>query len=570
LLKKKLSRMIQSAVGKAIASGSLKIDKLPSLTIEVPKNREHGDLCSSVSFNLAKQTGRQPEEIAGVILDCLETGDGGSVKFIKKKEIAGRGFLNFFIDESYLRQNLLEIVSEGGGYGSSDSGKGKKIQVEFASVGPTGPIHIGHARGAVVGDALGNILKKSGYETVKEYYVNDVGTQIDILGKSLKARYCELCGLAPAIVENGYEGEYLKDIAGRLKEKHGSGCLEKPPDFFSGFAVEQILECIKKDLSDFGVVFDSWVTESSLYSTGKVAKAIDTLKEKGFTSLKDGALWFNLRQDKGAEEGQEDRENVLVRSTGTPTYFASDIAYHSDKYNRNFDAIIDIWGQDHHGHVQRVRNAVSALGYDPSKLEIILYQLVSLSRKGSPVRMSTRRGEFITLREVMEEVGSETIRFFFLMRKSSSHLNFDLELAKEQSMESPVYYVQYAHARICSIFNEASNKELQIAKCPKGIHSDKLQNANLELLKDDIEIQIMKRLAFFPDEIAEMAVSREPHGLTVYAQEIAGLFHRFYTDHRVISDDRDLTLARLTLVKAIQTVLAGSFGLMGISPKEKM
>lgn len=565
MIKEKLSQMIMAAIKSAVSSGMLKIEHIPPLTVEVPRNRKYGDLSSSISFLLSKEAGKPALDISKILLEVLKQdiqGKSGKSCPVKKIEVAGGGFLNFFLNEEYLRQNLCNIITLGTKYGSLNIGKGKKIQVEFASVGPTGPIHIGHARGAVIGDVLSGILKKAGFKVEKEYYINDVGTQIEILGRSLRAKYSELCGHTPEVVENGYEGEYLLDIARILKEKSGSKCLDKDIEFFSSFAVKEILKDIKKDLKDFGVDFDSWVAESSLHRSGEVKKVIELLKKRGWTTLRDGALWFGAPSEEGSETAYE-KDNVLIRSNGAPTYFASDIAYHCNKYQRKFDIMIDIWGQDHHGHVQRVKNALKALGYDPEKLEIILYQLVSLSRGGIPVRMSTRKGEFVTLREVMEEVGKEAIRFFFLMRKASSHLNFDLELAKQQSLENPVYYVQYAHARICSIFREAEKKELKI-------ESSELKVADLSLLKEEIEIEIMKKLAFFPDEIAEMVLTREPHGLTVYSQELAALFHKFYTDHRVISEDRNLTLARLILVKAVQVVLANSIQLMGIVPKEKM
>lgn len=558
LIKERLNRMIKEAADEMVSSGRLKIEKLPALMVDVPKNREHGDLYTSAPFSLAKASGKSPQEISRAMLDILE-GTCGDPGFIKKIEPAGNGFLNFFISSEYLRANMIRIIEEAGDYGRSDQGKGKKVQIEFASVGPTGPIHIGHARGAVVGDVLTNILERTGCKVEREYYINDVGTQIDILGKSLKARYRELYGLDSEFPPNGYEGSYLVDMAVRLKEEFGKDAADRDIKFFSGLAVRETMKVIKRDLAEFGVKFDSWVSEEGLHLDGTVADVVEKLKDSGCTLSRDGALWFK------APEGDEeiDKENVIIRSSGTPTYFASDIAYHRKKYERDLDLLIDIWGQDHHGHVKRLKDAVSALGYDKDKLKIILYQLVSLSRNGQPLRMSTRKGEFITLREVMDEVGADSIRFFFLMRKASSHLDFDLELAKQQSVENPVYYVQYAHARICSIFREADKKKVEFDVSGIGLE-------DLELLQDDTELEIMKKLAFFPDCVAEMALMCEPHGLTMYSRELAALFHKFYTDHRIIGDDGRLARARLALISAIKIVLSNSLVLMGIKPKDRM
>jgi arginyl-tRNA synthetase len=546
MLKEELRKTIKESLKRAAASGELKLKEFPSrIVIDKPRDKMHGDFTFSLAFTLSGELKKSPREIADIIYKYLKI----KPDFIDRVEIAGGGFLNFFVNKAYLHRLLIEIIRQGNKFGRSKIGGNKKIQVEFASVGPTGPVHIGHSRGAVIGDVLSNVLKEAGYRVTKEYYVNDVGTQIDILGKSLMNSYKEILGEKPGILENGYKGQYISDIAATLKDECGTDCLSKDLGFFSSFAVHKILSGIKKDFEDFGVRFDNWINESGLYSSGEVKKTIELLKKRGDTSLRDGALWF--------------ADDVIVRSNGVPTYFASDIAYHCNKYKRGFYKIIDIWGQDHHGHVRRVKNAVEFMGYDPENLEIILYQLVSLSRGGEPVKMSTRQGEFITLREVMEEVGRDAIRFFFLMRKSSSHLNFDLELAKSQSLENPVYYVQYAHARICSIFREAAKKKLKVK-------SPKVKAQDLLILKEETETDVIKKLISFPDEISEMAFAREPQGLTVYLQELAALFHRFYTDNRVISNDVDLTSARLVLVTAIQIVLAKGLRLMGIEPRERM
>ena len=573
MIKEKLARIIKESLKEAASAGELPLDDFfSSVVIEKPKEKNHGDLCISLAFSLAAKAKKTPQEIAGVIYKYLKP----EADFIDKVEIAGGGFLNFFISKAYLCKSLIEIIKDGSKFGRSNVGRGKKVQVEFASVGPTGPVHIGHSRGAVIGDVLANILEEVGYNTTREYYINDVGTQIEILGKSLAARYKEILNKRPEILEGGYEGQYISDLAVKLKEKYGENCLSKDVGFFSSFAVHEILGGIKKDLEDFGVKFDKWTRESELYRRGEVKSTIELLKKSGFTFLQDGALWFTVSKDEN-ENSMADKDNVLIRSTGIPTYFASDIAYHRDKYKRKFHCIIDIWGQDHHGHVSRVKNALKTIGCDVGKLEVILYQLVSLSRRGEPVKMSTRKGEFITLREVMDEVGRDSIRFFFLMRKSSSHLNFDLELAKTQSLENPVYYVQYAHARISSIFREAKKKGIkyQVSHLRQDFGGQvggqaSIKYQDLEVLNDEVEIDIIKKLAFFPDEIIETALTREPQGLTVYLRELAALFHKFYTDHRVISDNLSLTMARLILVNSVQIVLAKGLKIMGIDSKERM
>lgn len=570
MIKEKLEKIIKNALKEAESTGDLKFDEPLQILIERPREKVHGDISTSVAFSLSEKIKKSPQEIADIICKHLKPQAG----FIEKIEIAGGGFINFFINRKYLCKSIIEIIKKGNKFGCSNIGGGRKIHVEFASVGPTGPIHIGHARGAVFGDVLANILKEVGYKVTREYYINDVGTQIEILGKSLMVHYMEMCGVKTEAPVDGYEGQYILDLAAKIKKKYKENWISKDVSFFSSFAVREILTGIKKDLKDFGVIFDNWVSERELYRKGEVKNTIEILKKKGYTILEDGALWFSFQGLN--KDTDRDKDNVLIRSTGIPTYFASDIAYHRNKYRRGFDEIIDIWGQDHHGHVSRLKNAVEAIGYNSQRLEIILYQLVSLSRSGTPIKMSTRKGEFITLREVMNEVGKDSIRFFFLMRKSSSHLNFDLDLAKAQSLENPVYYVQYAHARICSIFREAE-KKLKIKSLKSRLKYEippfkksALKIENLELLKEEVEVDLIKKLVSFPDEIAQMARIREPQGLTVYLQEIATLFHRFYTDYRVISDNLNLTNARLALIKAIQIILAKGLRLLGIEPNKRM
>jgi len=559
MIKQELSGLVDQSLLKVKRTGQLFFENMPCVIIERTKDKTFGDFSTSLPLNLAQVLKKNPVEIAGIIKNNLKI----DKNIIEKVEIAGPGYLNFFISRTYLYNLLSRIVSRKEKFSNCKIGRNKRVQVEFASVGPTGPAHIGHARGAVLGDVLANIFRELGFKVKKEYYVNDFGNQIDILGRSLKVRCKEV--LDPSlvteedrkIIENGYEGNYLLGIAKKLVKECGSKCLSENVSFFSSFAVKENLSSIKKDLEDFGVNFDSWTKETDLYKKKKVDHAIKALKKSGNTAVHDGALWFSL-----AEQNQEDKDNVLIRQNGMPTYFASDIAYHADKFEKKFDIMIDIWGQDHHGHVQRVKNALKVLGYDPCRLEVILYQLVNLTRNSQPIKMSTRKGEFVTLREVMDEVGKDSIRFFFLMRKASSHLNFDLELAKSQSMENPVYYVQYAHARICSIFSEA---EKQLKR--KDFRASK---EDIAFLKEDAEMELLKKLAYFQDVLFEIVCSKEPQSLTVYLQDLASLFHKFYCECKVINENPHLTSARLLLVRSVQIAISKGLMLLGVDPKERM
>jgi arginyl-tRNA synthetase len=446
-------------------------------------------------------------------------------------------------------------------FGQVDVGRGQMAQVEFVSANPTGPLHVGHGRGAAVGDICARILSFAGWDVEREYYINDAGLQMELLGRSTQARYFEICDLAEKapLPEDGYKGEYIYDLARDVLSAEGRRFLEVPPEeslpFFSAFAGDFILEGIKKDLSDFGVSFDVWFSERSLYDGIRVPGMLETLKKNGFAFDAEGATWFK------ATAFSDDKDRVLIRSNGAPTYFASDIAYHKDKYDRGFDMVIDIWGADHHGYIPRMKAAVQALGRQEDDLQILLIQFVNLLRGGQQVSMSTRSGEFVTLREVMDEVGVNATRYFFAMRRSDSHLDFDLDLAKSASTDNPVFYVQYAHARIHSIFREALSR---------GISVPVSSGVDLSLLRETEEIALIKRLSAFPEEVEKAAVDLAPHRIVYYAYDLAGDFHSFYNAHRVLGVEPGVESARLLLSEAARIVLANALSLLGISAPEQM
>lgn len=539
---------IKKSIEKALKK--IKVKKYPEILLERPKEREHGDFSTNISFSLAKELKKSPQEIAKRLVTDIRPDS----KVIERVEEA-KGFINFFLTEELLFENLVEISRKEQDYGRSKMGKGERIQIEMVSVNPTGPLHVGHSRGAAFADTLANILEASDYQVEREYYINDIGTQMENLGKSLRARYLELLGEEVAFPEHGYQGEYLVEIARRLKDREGDKHREEKIEFFTQYAYSDIIESIKKDLEDFRIRIDSWKRESDLYKEGKVKEILKNLKKKGYLYEKEGALWFSSSQF------GDEKDRVIRKKDGSLTYLASDIAYHEDKFKRRFDHLINIWGADHHGYVERLQAAINALGHPKKSLDIVLYQLVKLSRSGKPVAMSTRRGEFITLREVMDEVGRDVARFSFCMRSSYSHLDFDLELAKKESPENPVYYVEYAHARISSIFKKA--KEGKIEK-------RKIQGIDLKLLHTPEEKSILKLLALFPDIITSCARSYQVHSLPNYLRELASEFHTFYNRHRVLSEDAELTQARLALVEGVRIVLRNGLRLLGIEAPQRM
>lgn len=543
-IREKIIESLQEALKK------IKVKKYSKILLERPKEREHGDFSTNVAFFLVKELKKSPQEIAKRLVEDIRP----DPKIIKKVEET-KGFINFFLTEELLFENLVQVLKKERDYGRSKIGKDKRIQIEMVSVNPTGPLHIGHGRGAAFADTLANILEASGYQVEREYYINDIGTQMENLGKSLRTRYLELLGEKVEFPEYGYQGEYLGEIARRLKDREGDRRRKEKIDFFTQYAYLDIIESIKKDLEDFRIRIDSWRRESDLRKKGKVTEVIKDLEEKGYLYEKEGALWF-----RSSQFGDE-KDRVIRKKDGSLTYLASDVAYHEDKFKRGFNHLINIWGADHHGYVERIQAAVSALGYPKENLDIILYQLVNLTRSGKPVAMSTRRGEFITLREVMDEVGRDVLRFFFCMRSSYSHLDFDLELAKRESPENPVYYVEYAHARISSIFKKA--KEGKVKR-------KKVQEIDLKLLHTPEEKSILKLLVLFPDIVSSCARSYEVHSIPNYLVELASEFHSFYNKHRVLGEDEKLTQARLVLVEGVRIVLRNGLKLLGIEAPEKM
>jgi len=548
-----LKSIVLEAIKRAIERGKLPpVDPLPSIVLEYPPEERWGDYATSVAMPLAQKVGVPPRQVAEAIAEEI----GGGV--IKGVEVAGAGFINLTLEDRVWFEALKEANLRGEKYGRRELGKGKRVLIEFLSANPTGPLHIGHGRIAAIGDILANVLEAAGYEVEREYYINDVGAQMEALGRSVYARYMELWGKEVPFPEDGYQGEYIREIAMMLKEEEGERYLRIPEEEaveeLKERAKEIILEGIKGDLEAFRVRFDHWVREASLYEGGLVEEALDALREKGLLYEADGALWF-----RSTLFGDE-KDRVVIRANGTTTYFTSDISYHREKFRRGYDLLVDIWGADHHGYVPRVQAALRALGFEEGKLKIILVQLVNLMRGGKRISMSTRAGEFTTLREVMEEVGVDACRYFFMLRRADSPVDFDLELAKRQSAENPVYYVQYAHARISSIFRKAAERGIPL---PEG-------EVNLGPLKLPEERGLAKRIGLFPDLIEEMALSFEPHRLIPYLQDMVSLFHSYYNKHRVLTEDGDLTAARLYLVRAIRVVVRNSLSLLGIEAPEEM
>jgi arginyl-tRNA synthetase len=553
MVRDEIARAIETAARAAQAAGELPPVALPEVTVERPQRVEYGDYATSLPLRLARAAGMKPLEIAGVVQRHLPALDA-----VGEVTVAPPGFVNFRLRPEWLARQVEEIRSAGETFADHDIAQGQSLQVEFVSANPTGPIHVGNGRGAVLGSTLANVLGAAGYRVEKEYYVNDAGTQIDAFARTLYARYQQLFGRDVALPEDGYPGEYMVDLARAIKEQHGDAFLGGPgdpvPPELAELGIHHMVTSIRSDLEALGVHYDVWFSEKDLYRPGGLyEQTMALLREKGYVVEKEGAVWFT-----SAGLG-EDRDNVLVRSSGDPTYFASDIAYHYDKFIvRGFDRVIDIWGADHQGHVGRVKTAVEAIGVDPDRLDILLYQLVTLRRGKEVVRLSKRGGEIITLREVVEEVGADACRFFFLSRSHDSQMDFDLELAKQQSNENPVYYVQYAHARIAGILNHAAERGVDYA------------DGDVSLLGHPAELALIRKMLQLPELIESVAKALEPHHLPHYAMDLATEFHQFYTECRVVSDDEALTKARLKLVEAARITLARTLHLMGMTAPERM
>ncbi len=553
-MKEQIAALLKNTLHELIAVGAIPEYDLETISVSIPSRREFGDFSTNVAMVMASQAKKKPRDIAQTIQERMaRLGD-----VFERVDIAGPGFINFTVSPLMWVRVLSTILEEKDRFGTSGFGRGKNVQVEFVSANPTGPLHVGHGRGAAVGDTLARILKAAGFEVESEYYINDVGNQMNILGLSVLSRYREIFGKGSSFPENGYKGDYIGDIAQRLSEIHGDALLaiEESESIAAcrSFASEFILDGIKEDLALFNVHFDQWFSEATLYRDHKVEHTLDFLKERDLSYEAEGALWFRT-----TGFGDE-KDRVLRKQDGSLTYFAPDIAYHQDKLERGFQQIIDVWGADHHGYVPRMKAAIEALGADRDSFHALLIQLVSLVREGQPVSMSTRSGEFVTLREIIDEVGKDVCRYFFMMRRSDAQLVFDLDLAKKKSEENPVYYIQYAHARICSILKNAAEQ---------GFAPD-LSQLEEDALTTGDDLDLIKLIAGYPDVVVSSAADLEPHRISFYLLELATAFHRFYNRNRVISDNGRVTMARLILVVAVKQVLANALALMGIEAPESM
>jgi arginyl-tRNA synthetase len=553
--KDQIVTLIEEALQIAIAEEKLPGVEVGRIELDRPKRREHGDWATNVALVVAPRAGRKPREVAEIIVAGLPE----APDVISRVEIAGPGFINFHLADHFVRNVLFEIRDKGFTFGSTDAGASRKVQVEFVSANPVGPLHVGHGRWAALGDAICSVMSHAGYDIEREYYVNDYGTQVDNFGKSISARYMELLGLSEEFPENGYKGQYVIDIATTIVDEHGDeyACLgdEERSKLFAEREYPRMVDAIREVLERMGVTFDVWFSERGLYAKGEVEDAIGALKRDGRAYDEKGALW--LRTTEFADE----KDRVLVRSNGEPTYFASDIAYHRDKMLRGFDLVIDIWGADHHGYVPRMKAAMDAMGFGAEHLEVILGQLVKLFRAGEPVTMSKRTGEIVTLDELLDEVGVDAARYFFLQRSADSPLDFDIELAKRESPENPVFYVQYAHARICSILRYAAEEGTDMSE-PSADDVDSLVTTS--------EMDLLRKLAELEEMVEFCAERRAPHRLTGYAEELAGAFHAFYRDCRVVTEDESLTRARIFAVQGVRQVLEIVLGLLGVSAPERM
>jgi len=526
-----------------------------SFKVEAPPREELGDYATNAALVAAGRLGRPPREVAQELAERLSA----RTDLFSRVEVAGPGFVNFWVAPAYWQSVVARVLSEGKDYGRVEIGAGRRVQVEFVSANPTGPLHIGHGRGAAVGDTLARLLSFAGFEVVREYYINDRGRQMDILGRSVWLRARELSGEKIAFPEDHYRGEYIKDLARRLLEREPD-LLDRPEEealaLCREFALREILNEIKRDLEDFGVTYDVWYSERELYEKGEVEEALSALSAAGHLYEKDGALWFR------ASAFGDEKDRVVRRASGEPTYFASDIAYHREKFlKRGFDVVVDVWGADHHGYVPRLKAVLSALGIDPERLRVLLIQMVNLIEGGELKSMSTRAGEFVTLRELVDEVGRDAVRFTFLTRKCDAPLDFDVELVKSQSSENPVYYVQYAHARLASVFRKAEEVGLSLPS-PEGVPAHRLDTSE--------DFRLLKLLDAFPVVIEEAAGNLEPHRLTYFLLDLATALHDYYTKHRFISEDGELSRARLALARAVKQVLATGLNLLGVSAPERM
>jgi len=553
-MKQQLRNKIEAALRRCYADGNLTSGEIPEFGLEVPAHRDHGDFASNVAMTLARPERKAPRKIAELLIAALGDGDG----FWNRVEIAGPGFLNFHLAASCWYRVLDQVAREDSAFGRSLSEQREKVQIEFVSANPTGPLHIGHGRGAVVGDAVAALLEATGQDVQREYYINDAGNQVNLLGRSIWVRMRQADGESVAFPEDGYQGEYVREVAAELVGEQPELLGLPEVDAITACStagIDKILRWIDRDLKQFGISFDNWYSEKTLYQRDLVNQELGKLIGKGLTFEQEGALWLRTT------EYGDDKDRVLIRADGTPTYFASDVAYHMEKFERGFDRVIDVWGADHHGYVPRMKAMLSGLGHEPDDLRVLMIQMVNLLRNGEPVTMGKRSGQFISLREVVDEVGRDASRYFFLMRRCDSQLDFDLELAKQQSNDNPVYYVQYAHARICSINRNAA---------AAGVTEPQPGTVVFERLQQEDELALAKLLQRYPEIVANAARHLEPHRVTYYLQDLAAAFHSYYNRTKVLVEDLPTSEARLALVNAVRVVIRNALLLLGVSAPESM
>jgi arginyl-tRNA synthetase len=552
MIRQRIIELLTQAANKAQESGKLPSVAIPEITIEHPQNPEHGDYASSLPLKLARATGTSPLTIAEELVGLM-----ASAPEIESITVAPPGFINFTLKGDWLTKQVDSILQASESYGNIELGQGNRVQLEFVSVNPTGPLHVGHGRGAILGNTLANVLAAAGYKVEKEYYVNDAGSQIDAFYRSLYARYQQGLKIDAEMPADGYLGSYMTTLAKEIIAEEGDRFLSLPEkeaiSELGRIGLAKMIGQIKGDLEKLGVSFDVWFSEQSLFDKGQYQKVMSLLREGGYIAEREDATWF-VSTALG-----EDKDNVVVRSDGSPTYFATDIAYHYNKFlERKFDKVINIWGADHQGHISRMKAVVSALGIDPERLTVIISQMVTLSRGGELVRVSKRSGDIITLREVIDEVGADACRFFFAARSADSQMDFDLELAKKQSADNPVYYVQYAHARIASILRLAQERKISYG------------DGDVSLLTTEPELTLIRKMLLLPEMVEVVTQTLEPHHLAYYAQDLATVFHSFYMQCRVVSEDDVLSKARLKLVEAARIVLARTLHLMGMTAPDRM
>ncbi|MBQ3365912.1 MAG: arginine--tRNA ligase [Acidaminococcaceae bacterium] len=550
-IKTVLTDAIIKTAKNAIAAGVVKDGTLPEVQLTVPPKKEFGDFASNFAMQSARALRCNPRVLAQYIVENLDC------PYVKKAEIAGPGFINFYLNPDWVYDMLARIVEAGENYGNLPKASDEKIQLEYVSANPTGPLHVGHGRGAAVGSALGNLLKAAGYDVEQEYYINDAGNQMNNLARSVNARYLELLGKEIEFPEDGYHGHDIIDTAQRIINKYGDRFLQMKEaerlEEFKTIAYQEKLAALKEDLERFNVRFDVWFSEKTLHEANKIKEACDTLLEKGYMYEQDGALWL-----KSTAFG-DDKDRVVIRDNGVPTYFAADIAYHANKFGRGFDRVINLWGADHHGYIARMKAAMQCMGYQPEQLEILILQMVRLLRDGQEVKMSKRTGQSVTLNELIDEVGTDAARFFFVMRSIDSQLDFDLDLAKKKSNDNPVFYVQYAHARICSIMRQVAEAGIEVQG--KG---------DYKLLTEPVEVDLIKKLGEYPEMLATAAKERAVQQVAHYVYDLAGLFHSAYNQCRILGVNEDLQQARLAMVIAVGHVVRHALSILGVSAPEKM